>query len=99
MEFARLTDGLLAAARKAGDVILADWNEDREIARKGRIDLVTKTDLRVEALLREELGVITSYSIHYTKLYEKGSSERRAGSSARWPFTTKVSRSANSALT
>lgn len=55
MEFARLMDGLLAAARKAGDVIRGDWEEDRDITRKGRIDLVTKTDLRVESLLMEEL--------------------------------------------
>lgn len=50
-----LMDGLLAATAKATDVIRADWNQERDIVNKGRIDLVTATDLRCEALLREEL--------------------------------------------
>lgn len=56
MEFARLTDGLLDAARKAGELIRQDWRQEREIVHKGRIDLVTQTDVRVENLLREELS-------------------------------------------
>jgi len=65
MTYTHLMEGLLAAVRKAGGIIRQDWEQDREIARKGRIDLVTQTDLRVEALLREELGRLLPEAAFY----------------------------------
>ncbi len=53
-------DGLLqkvrAAALKAGEIMLADRKRPGRVMFKGRIDLVTETDLAVETFLKEELG-------------------------------------------
>ena len=45
--------GALAAVREAGERIRADFGAPRDVRRKGRIDLVTATDLAVEAMLKE----------------------------------------------
>ncbi len=47
----QLVDGFLACVRQAGGVVRAQWNDSKEITFKGRIDLVTQTDLAVERLL------------------------------------------------
>ena len=43
--------GFLACVREAGGVVRAQWNDSKQITFKGRIDLVTQTDLAVERLL------------------------------------------------
>ena len=54
--------GLLARTREAAAVaaarIRADFGAPRDVRHKGRIDLVTATDLAVEALLQERLAAI-----------------------------------------
>ena len=54
--------GLLPRTREAvlaaGERILADFGAPRDVRRKGRIDLVTATDLAVEAFLKTELARI-----------------------------------------
>jgi len=55
-------EGLLArtreAAAAAGERIRADFGAPQDVRRKGRIDLVTATDLAVEALLKDRLAAI-----------------------------------------
>ena len=46
------------AAREAGETILEEWTQPKQVTYKGRIDLVTKTDVRVERQLKESLGRI-----------------------------------------
>lgn len=48
----------LDCMRRAGAIICAQWNEQKDTVFKGPIDLLTKTDLAVERLLREELPKI-----------------------------------------
>lgn len=55
--------GLLALTRKAvaasGELVLANWKRPRTIQhKKSPKDLVTETDLAVEAMLRESLGAL-----------------------------------------
>ena len=40
----------------AGKIILENWDRDRQVHKKGRIDLVTDTDYAVEKFLKRELG-------------------------------------------
>lgn len=54
----QLVDGFLACVRQAGGVVRAQWNDAKEITFKGRIDLVTQTDLAVEKLLLEGLPAL-----------------------------------------
>ncbi len=46
------------AVLKAGEIIREQWSQPKDIRHKGRIDLVTQTDLQVEALLKEELQTL-----------------------------------------
>ena len=41
---------------EAGEMIRKAWQKPRHITRKGRIDLVTETDVAVEAMLKKRLG-------------------------------------------
>ncbi len=43
-------------AQKAGQIISSRWEKARDIQKKGRIDLVTDTDLAVEAYLKKALA-------------------------------------------
>lgn len=54
----QLVDGFLACVRRAGQVVRDQWNDAKEIELKGRIDLVTQTDLAVERLLKAELPLL-----------------------------------------
>ncbi|MGE4440628.1 MAG: inositol monophosphatase family protein [Desulfomicrobium sp.] len=54
----QLVDGFLACVRQAGEVVRAQWHDVKEIAFKGRIDLVTQTDLAVEKLLLASLPAL-----------------------------------------
>jgi myo-inositol-1(or 4)-monophosphatase len=46
------------AVLKAGEIIREQWSQPKDIRHKGRIDLVTQTDLQVEDLLKTELQVV-----------------------------------------
>lgn len=50
-----LVNGFLDCVRQAGRLVREQWNDAKEIAYKGRIDLVTQTDLAVEKLLLDSL--------------------------------------------
>jgi myo-inositol-1(or 4)-monophosphatase len=54
----QLVEGFLGCVRQAGRVVREQWNDPREIAFKGRIDLVTQTDLAVERLLGQRLPAL-----------------------------------------
>lgn len=54
----QLVDGFLACVRRAGQVVREQWNDAKKIELKGRIDLVTQTDLAVERLLKIELPLL-----------------------------------------
>ncbi len=47
-ELRDLAEGLLFAVRESGSIILDRWNAPRTVSCKGRIDLVTDTDVAVE---------------------------------------------------
>ncbi|MDO4767922.1 MAG: inositol monophosphatase family protein [Pseudomonadota bacterium] len=50
-----LVNGFLDRVRAAGGIIREQWADEKRIAFKGRIDLVTQTDLAVEACLLRAL--------------------------------------------
>ncbi|WP_319584785.1 inositol monophosphatase family protein [uncultured Pseudodesulfovibrio sp.] len=53
---ASIMEGLAPIADKAGDIVREGAAHGRKIRHKGRIDLVTETDLAVEAMLKSELA-------------------------------------------
>ncbi len=75
-------DELLAAAAdivcRAGDIIRDHWDQPKDIRKKGRIDLVTRTDTAVERFLIEHLGRLLPGS---TILAEESASKIIPGSS------------------
>jgi len=54
----QLVDGFLTIVRAAGQVVRDQWDDAKEITFKGRIDLLTQTDLAVEKLLIERLPAL-----------------------------------------
>ena len=52
----RMLDGLLGAVNHAGEIVREAATKAKKIIHKGRIDLVTETDMAVEAMLKEELA-------------------------------------------
>lgn len=58
MDLTLLLEGAKAAVAEAGERIRADFAAPEGIRHKGRIDLVTATDLAVEALLKDRLGAL-----------------------------------------
>ena len=52
----QLRPGLEDIARKAGEIVIDNASKSRTIRHKGRIDLVTETDLAVEEMLKEALA-------------------------------------------
>ena len=44
--------------RQSGGIVREHWSRPSEVRHKGRIDLVTQTDLAVEAFLQERLGAL-----------------------------------------
>ena len=54
----QLINSSVQAVRQAGELIIQAWDKPRNIRYKGRIDLVTDTDLAVEETLKESLGMI-----------------------------------------
>lgn len=51
----KLVNGFLERIRTAGEIIREQWDDDKRITFKGGIDLVTQTDLAVEAYLLKSL--------------------------------------------
>jgi myo-inositol-1(or 4)-monophosphatase len=58
MDLEKLLAGARAAVAEAGERIKADFASPTGIRHKGRIDLVTATDLAVEGLLQDRLGAL-----------------------------------------
>ena len=56
MDYGVIMDGLKAAADKAGEIVRDGASRTRKVMHKGRIDLVTETDLAVERMLKKELS-------------------------------------------
>lgn len=54
-DYSALLQEVLAAARAAGEIIAEHHKKPRRIKHKGRIDLVTETDLTVEGFLKKRL--------------------------------------------
>ncbi|MFP4258680.1 MAG: inositol monophosphatase family protein [Desulfovermiculus sp.] len=44
--------------RRAGNIILDHWERPKDITYKGRVDLVTETDIAVESFLSQELSTL-----------------------------------------
>ncbi|GFK94334.1 Inositol-1-monophosphatase [Fundidesulfovibrio magnetotacticus] len=55
-DLALLVGDALAAVADAGRIVLNNWDAPSDVRRKGRIDLVTETDLAVEEALKESLS-------------------------------------------
>lgn len=53
--FAAQLPHILEIIRESGALVMEHWRKPRNIRLKGRIDLLTETDLAVEALLKERL--------------------------------------------
>jgi len=73
---AAILERAAGAVREAGAIIIANLGRPGEVRHKGRIDLVTSTDLAVEALLKERLAAILPGSDF---LAEESSSMARLG--------------------
>lgn len=54
----QLVNGFLSCMHEAGAVVRTQWQDRKEIVFKGRIDLVTQTDVAVEKLLLERLPLL-----------------------------------------
>lgn len=55
---ADVLEGLKPIALKAGDIVKEAAGKARKIVHKGRIDLVTETDVAVENMLKDELAIL-----------------------------------------
>lgn len=62
--------------RRAGEIILAHWDRPKDIEYKGRVDLVTQTDIAVESFLTRELSALLPAS---TFLAEESAAENELG--------------------
>jgi myo-inositol-1(or 4)-monophosphatase len=58
MDWQKILDATRQAAMEAGEIVIRDNAAPREVSRKGRIDLVTATDLAVEEFLKPRLAAI-----------------------------------------
>lgn len=57
----------IAAVREAGHIVRTHWDKPRRVQLKGRIDLVTETDLAVERALRVSLADILPQATFLTE--------------------------------
>ena len=53
---ARFLQDVVDVVRESGDIIRRQWEKTHAVRHKGSIDLVTETDVAVEAFLKERLG-------------------------------------------
>jgi myo-inositol-1(or 4)-monophosphatase len=60
-----------AIARDAGQLLLAQFREDHQISKKGRIDLVTEMDLKAEEFIVDQIRL--RFPDHETLAEEQGS--------------------------
>lgn len=51
-----ILQGCLEIVRQSSDIVREHWAKPSNVRHKGRIDLVTQTDLAVEAFLKEKLA-------------------------------------------
>ena len=51
-----ILQGCLEVVRQSGDIVREHWAKPSNVRHKGRIDLVTQTDLAVEAFLKQKLA-------------------------------------------
>ncbi len=58
MDWQKILEATRQAALEAGEIVVRDNAAPREVSRKGRIDLVTATDLAVEEFLKPRLAAI-----------------------------------------
>ena len=58
MEKNQLLEELVAIVRRSGEIVRQQWQEERHVRHKGRVDLVTQTDLAVESFLKEQLAAL-----------------------------------------
>lgn len=56
MEEKTMLSSVLEIVRRSGDIVRQHWDQPRQVYHKGSTDLVTATDLAVEAFLKTELG-------------------------------------------
>lgn len=54
----RFLSELVGVVQRAGAIIIENNGKERKVQHKGRIDLVTDTDLAVESFLKEELSAL-----------------------------------------
>ena len=54
----QLLEELVAIVRRSGEIVRQQWQEERHVRHKGRVDLVTQTDLAVESFLKEQLAAL-----------------------------------------
>ncbi len=58
MDHEDILDQLTEAVIDAGQIILRNWDQPKNVYHKGKIDLVTQTDVEVEKSLKEKLQAI-----------------------------------------
>lgn len=71
----------IAVAREAGTLLRAALGDERQIAFKGEVDLVTEMDRRSEALI---VGTLTARFPDHRVVAEEGSGPREGDSPYRW---------------
>jgi myo-inositol-1(or 4)-monophosphatase len=62
-----LVEKVIQAAREAGTMIKKDWAGPKKVTHKGRIDLVTQTDVMVEKMLVDRLATIIPGSTFWSE--------------------------------
>ncbi|GAU08462.1 inositol monophosphatase family protein [Desulfoplanes formicivorans] len=65
--YAKVMEHVINAAHEAGARIKKDWSRPKDVSHKGRIDLVTTTDVQVENLLVSRLGAIIPGSTFWSE--------------------------------
>lgn len=81
MQISTLLQETADIAREAGRIISSRWEKARDIRKKGRIDLVTDTDLAVEAYLKKALAGLAPKAGF---LAEESASSVEVGESKTW---------------
>lgn len=74
-ELAELLAACVAITRASGDIVRRRWDAPSQVRHKGSIDLVTDTDLAVEAFLKERLGALLPGSVFLAEESSDGGGE------------------------
>lgn len=83
-DFSALLAPALAVVRESGGIIAEHNNKPRNIRYKGRIDLVTETDLAVEEFLKRELGKLCPEASFMAEESYAGGGLEQAGDEPIW---------------